>query len=155
MRKAPEWLSQLSVQLCLAHVMISQFVDWSPLSATETDRVLEPTTREILTSAEVGRLTDWATRCLYNDFLKTYISIDFVDYFLYYSFFSNVYLWERGGQRLRSRLRTDSREPDTELEVANRKSMTSQVRHLTNWTTHRWTDWTTHRWTDLTTHFYS
>ena len=38
--------------------------------STEPDAGLESTNREIMTWAEVGRLTDWATQAPLNNFLK-------------------------------------------------------------------------------------
>ena len=43
---------------------------------------------------------------------------------------------ETGRQRILSRLRADSREPDAELELTNREIMTwAEVSHLTDWAT--------------------
>ena len=82
---------------------------------------LELTDREIVTWAEVGRLTDCATQAP-----------------------QLIYFWERawvgegqrGEQRIQSGLHADNREPDVGLELINYDIMTwATVRHSTDWAT--------------------
>ena len=101
--------------------------------STEPDPGLQPTNHEIMTWAEVGRLTDWATQAPLFYFLIKILK--------------NVYFWKRERERQSlsrggaeregdteseagSRLWAVSTEPDAGFELTNREIMTwAEVRH--------------------------
>ena len=108
---------------------------------TEPDAGLKLADHEIVTWAEVGRLTDWATQAS-----------------LFKIFLTFIYFWDRerqstnGGGSERegdtesetgSRLWAVSTEPDAGLELTDREITTwAKVGHLTDWATQAPQEWT-------------
>ena len=88
----------------------------------EPDAELELTDCEIVTWAEVGRSTNWATQAPLM--------------FIYFWERERLREAERRRRRIQSRFHAASREPDAGLEPTNREIMTwAEVGRLTDWTT--------------------